>query len=180
MLASSVIEEDDRDLFCYGFFLLVTRFFFFLVTVATGFIAGIWFESIIFYAVFMPLRSYAGGAHARTEAVCTILTTLALSVSVFGIKVMELTNSNLIPVLMLISGSLCILLISPLDTKDRPLTNQEKRHYRKICYMLLSVSIMVSISAQILGLSTIYYSVACGVCLEGTLLSIGEIYNLRE
>ena len=66
MLASSVIEEGDSELYCYGFFLLITRFFFFLVTAITGFLSGLLFESIAFYGVFMLLRSYAGGVHAKT------------------------------------------------------------------------------------------------------------------
>ena len=48
MLASSVIEEGDSELYCYGFFLLITRFFFFLVTAITGFLSGLLFESIAF------------------------------------------------------------------------------------------------------------------------------------
>lgn len=177
LLASSVIEEGDRELYNYGFFLLITRFFFFIITVFAGFFASIPGESILFYMVFMSLRTYAGGVHARTETACTILTTLALTVSVFGIKVMELANSNLISVLMLTIGGLCILVFSPLDTKGKPLTNQEKRHYGMICYILVSLCIMISIIAQIASFSMVHYSIACGVFLEGALLCIGKIDN---
>lgn len=177
LLASSVIEEGDRELYNYGFFLLITRFFFFIITVLAGFLVSIPGESILFYIVFMSLRTYAGGVHARTETACTILTTLALTVSVFGIKVMELTSSNLISVLMLTIGGLCILMFSPLDTKDKPLSNSEKRHYRMICYVLLSLCIVISIVSRILLKTALYYPVSCGIVLEGILLSIGKVYN---
>lgn len=180
LIMVSIIEEDDRELYCYGFFLLTTRLFFFLVTAATGLIAGVLLESILFYTVFMLLRTYAGGVHAKTETACTILTTLTLAVSVFGIKAMELTNSDIISGLMLSEGSLCIFMFSPLDTKDKPLTNQEKSYYRTICYILISLCIVISTIAPILSINIVNYSVACGVFLEGTLLSIGKLCIPKE
>ena len=77
LIASSVIEEGDRELYSYGFFLLVTRFFFFLVTVFVGLLMGIGGESVLFYMVFFILRTYAGGVHAKTETACTVFTTFA-------------------------------------------------------------------------------------------------------
>lgn len=127
MLVSSVIEEVDRELYCYGFFLLISCTFFFLVTLVVGLLAGAPCESVIFFISFMFLRSYAGGIHANTETACVVLTTLALTVSVFGIKVMNQMNYSEIPFLMLGSGDLCILLFSPLDTKDKPLEKLEKK-----------------------------------------------------
>lgn len=100
---------------------------FFLVTLVVGLLAGAPCESVIFFISFMFLRSYAGGIHANTETACVVLTTLALTVSVFGIKVMNQMNYSEIPFLMLGSGDLCILLFSPLDTKDKPLEKLEKK-----------------------------------------------------
>ncbi len=180
LLTSSVIEEGDKELYCYGFFLLITRFFFFLITVFVGFLAGIPSESILFHLVFISLRTYAGGVHAKTEAACTILTTLALTASVFGIRAIERTNCDLISVLMLVSGSLCILLFSPLDTKDKPLTSQEKRHYQLICYVIALLWIVSALIARILSLNIMYYPITFGIFLEGILLSIGKLRNCKQ
>lgn len=49
LIASSAVKEADRELYVYGFFLLITRSFFFLVAVAFGSILGIPCESVIFY-----------------------------------------------------------------------------------------------------------------------------------
>lgn len=177
MLASSVIEEDDRELYNYGFFLLITRIFFFLVTVFVGFLLDIPGESILFYVVFFRLRSYAGGVHARTEMTCTILTTLALTVAIFGIKIMTQVDSGIIPMLMLASGSLCVLLFSPLDTEAKPLDNYEKKRYRMICYAIVLLCIAGAFALHILLLNTFFYSIVCGVSLESLLLIAGKIID---
>lgn len=180
LLTTSVIKEEDKELYSYGFFLLITRFFFFLITVFVGVLVGIPVESVLFYIVFVSLRGYAGGVHAKTETACTILTTLALTGSVLGIKVMEITNCSVISTLMLMCGSLVILLFSPLDTKEKPLTNQEKRYYRRVCYLLLALWLGMSVVAQIASLGMVFYSVTCGVFLEGMLLGIGKMCNAKE
>lgn len=177
MLASSVIEEGDSELYCYGFFLLITRFFFFLVTAITGFLSGLLFESIAFYGVFMLLRSYAGGVHAKTETACTILTTLALIASVFGIRLLKQTNSLFVSILLLATGSLCILLLSPLDTKDKPLDSQDKKRYRMICDTLVLLCIIGASISHILLRNMFFESIICGVFLECLLLITGKIYS---
>ena len=88
LIAAAVVEKVDRELYVYGFFLLITRFFFFLVTIAFGCLLGIPFESVIFYIVFILLRSYAGGVHAKTEMACTAWTTLAIGMTITAIKIL--------------------------------------------------------------------------------------------
>lgn len=180
LLASSVIEEGDKELYSYGFFLLITRFFFFVITIIAGFLAFIPGQSILFYMVFVSLRTYAGGVHTRSENTCTILTTLALIVSVFGIKVMGLASSNLIAVYMLVIGSLCILLFSPLDTKEKPLENRERKYYRTISCALTLTFIVISVASQLLSIFVLCYPISCGICLEGILLLVGKIRTTMD
>lgn len=180
MLTSSVIEEDDKELYFYGFFLLISGLFYFLITLGAGFLTGVPCESVIFYIVFMLLRAYAGGIHAKTEVVCTVLTALALTASVCIIKVMKQMNCNEIPLLMLASGSLCILLFSPLDSKEKPLEKLERKKYRTVCVSIVLFCITVALIAHRLSLNAIFCPVVCGVCLEGILLITGKLCNFRN
>lgn len=177
LIAASVIEEEDRELYCYGFFLLITGLFFFLVTAIIGFLFGLLFESIAFYGVFMILRSYSGGIHAKTETACTILTTLALIASVLGIRLLKQTNSLFVSISLLATGSLCILLLSPLDTKDKPLDSQDKKRYRMICVTLVLLCIIGASISHVLLRNMFFESIICGVFLEGLLLITGKIYS---
>ena len=137
LIAASVVEEVDRELYVYGFFLLITCLFFFLVTVAVGFFLGIPCESAVFFVAFITLRTYAGGIHAKTEAACTVLTTIALGAAVITIKILENTNVGILP--LFVFSNLCILLLSPLDSHEKPLDEEDRRKYRRISYSLLIV-----------------------------------------
>jgi len=175
LVAASVVEEVDRELYVYGFFLLVTCLFFFLVTVAVGFFLGIPCESAVFFVAFITLRTYAGGIHAKTEAACTVLTTIALGATVITIKILENTNVGILP--LFVFSNLCILLLSPLDSHEKPLDEEDRRKYRRISYSLLIVCDAITIAAAILTVPALYYPITCGMFLEAVLLSVGKICN---
>lgn len=174
LIATSVVEEVDRELYVYGFFLLITRFFFFLVTVIFGCLLGIPFESVIFYIVFILLRSYAGGVHAKTEVACTIWTTVAMGSTVTTIKMLKNLNVPILPFFVL--GNICILTFSPLESREKLLDFVEKRKYRKICYWQLFIYDGIIVVAILLSFKTLCYSVLCGILLEAILLSVGKYF----
>lgn len=172
LIAASVVEEVDRELYVYGFFLLITRFFFFLVTVIFGCLLGIPLESVIFYIVFILLRSYAGGVHAKTEMACMVWTALAMGISVALIKVVEDVSMNIVPLLLV--GDLCLYLFSPLDSREKPLDASEQRRYKKVCYCLLAIYNAVIIVSDLGNCLFLYYPVVCSILLEAVLLIVGK------
>lgn len=174
LIAVSVVEEGDRELYIYGFFLLITRFYFFLVTIAFGCFLRIPCESVIFYIVFMLLRSYAGGVHARTELACTVWTTVAMGMATVIIKALEGLNAK-IPLCVLLCN-ICLLVLSPLDSREKPLDVGEKRRYRKICVALVFTCDAMTVAARMLAMPILYYPVVCGMGVEVVLLVIGEIF----
>lgn len=180
LIELSVIEEGDAELYSYGFFIVISRLFFFLVTISAGFLAGIPIESILFYVVFMTLRSYAGGVHARTEKSCTVLTTFALTASVLLVKQLKIHTAGFVPLLMLGIGSLCIVLFSPLDSREKPLEHYEKKRYKTICIAILTLYLGVVLVAWVFLINTLFYPVICGIFLESLLLVPGKICNHRE
>jgi accessory gene regulator B len=176
LIAASAVEEVDRELYIYGFFLLITRFFFFLVTVVFGFSLRIPCESVIFYIVFILLRSYAGGIHAKTEMACTIWTTLAMGTATVTIKVLKASSAKL-PLCFLLCN-VCLLAFSPLGNRGKPLDASERCRYRKVCIGLIVAFDMVAIIANFIVIPTFYYPVICGMCLEAILLCIGKMCNM--
>lgn len=180
LIMESIIEEDDRELYCYGFFLLITHFFFFLVTATTGFIGGIWLESVVFYAVFMILRTYAGGVHAKSETVCTTLTTLSLTSTVYGIKRIDLLDINMFMLPLLAVGTGVILLLSPLDTMEKPLENHERKLFRTVSCTLALIFAVIAVISQLLSFFRLSYPIICSICLEGILLVIGKVRTIKD
>jgi membrane protein putatively involved in post-translational modification of the autoinducing quorum-sensing peptide len=180
LVASAVVKEDDTELYIYGFFMLVSRILFLFVTVVTGFLTGILPESILFYVVFTLLRTYAGGVHAKTETACTIFTTFAIVVSVLLIRLLEIFAAGTVSFLILGIGSLCILAFSPLDTAEKPLKEQDKKRYRLATLITLMLCITTTLVARLWMLAGVFYSIVCGISLEGLLLALGMLQKCRK
>lgn len=175
LIAASVVEEGDKELYVYGYFLMITRFFFFLVAIAFGNFFEIPCESVIFYVVFILLRSYAGGVHAKTETACTLWTTLGIGTAIAAVKMLESSGRIITP--FLVFGNLCILLFSPLDSKEKPLSAKERRRFQKICYWLLLMCDITILMSFRLKFDFVYVPMVCGMCFEAVLLNIGKVHS---
>lgn len=65
-----IISKENEELYKYGFNIGLTILINLLSSVLVGVFFGMIFESMIFLMGYIPLRSYAGGYHARTPLRC--------------------------------------------------------------------------------------------------------------
>ena len=174
LIASSVIEESDRELYSYGFFLLLSSVLYLIVAAIFGSAFGILWESIVFYFLFSILREYAGGIHAKTEHGCMLSTILALLLSIIGIRKMMQAELSTAAMVFLIVGCAAVFLFSPLDVPEKPLSAKDWRHYRRISRWLATAYALLGVWAAATGW-LILYPIAASITLEGILLLAGTI-----
>lgn len=178
LCATSVIEEGDKELYIYGFFILLSRIFFFCVTVLFGFLCAIPLESVLFYVMFTLLRSYAGGVHARTENMCSVLTTLSLLTSIFGIRMLNFLENGILSLTILSIGAASIIALSPLDTPEKPLDRTERLHYRRISIIIVAAYLVLALLMYAMGLNGVLSAVTGSIALEAVLMISGKIMQL--
>lgn len=174
LIASSVIEESDRELYSYGFFLLLSSVLYLVVAAIFGSAFGILWESIVFYFLFSILREYAGGIHAKTEHGCMLSTILALLLSIIGIRKMMQAELSTAAMVFLIVGCAAVFLFSPLDVPGKRLSAEDWRYYRRISLRLAVVYALLGVWAATVGWP-ILYPIAASTTLEGILLLAGTI-----
>ena len=174
LIGSGAIKEEDSELYTYGFFVLLSYVFFFCIVVLWGILFKIFFESMLLYVLFGALRGYAGGFHSRSEHRCTVYTITALFVTSLGIKLLQIANQPVIAITFLCLGSLIVLLLSPLDTPEKPLSKKERHHYRKLSYIILSIMCILSLSSAILQKYGMLNASSLCVMLESVLLLLGK------
>ena len=172
---TSIITESDMELYAYGFFVLISRIIFLIVSVIFGIIFNIVIESILFYILFSFIRSYAGGIHAPTEILCTIFTISSLFMSVLSIKLMLNYGDQRIAFVVYFISLIIIIILSPLDTKEKPLNSNEKKCFKVKTYAVLIVIILISITAMVFHKINIFYSILMSLVLESILLISGKI-----
>lgn len=173
LCSANVISRDEQELYSYGFFLLLSRGIFFAVAAIFGVLFETVCESILFYILFSALRGYAGGIHASKEATCMCCTTALLLLASGCVQIMEVAGFVTVPIWLLIVGGTIVFLLSPLDSKEKPLSNLELRRYRQISrWITVGIILLGTGGAMAEYYAVLYVSCICLVC-ESVLLLVG-------
>lgn len=171
------VDSDDRELFEYGIFLVISQIIYALVCIICGIVFKCIAESLVLYVSFNFARKYSGGFHASTELRCFIISSLSILCSVSLIKTFEIKDLCVPFIILLAAASAVIIIFSPLDTDEKPLTEDEKVLFRKKSFLVLGVLLTVCI-ATFPKLRFISYSAGTAVILESVFLSLGKLKKL--
>ncbi|WMM26571.1 accessory gene regulator B family protein [Tissierella sp. MB52-C2] len=66
-IANGVIEDEDRQIYAYGLHQGLLILLNITTTILIGFMFRAVWESILFMIVYIPLRAYGGGYHAKSK-----------------------------------------------------------------------------------------------------------------
>lgn len=180
-LKQSNITDDEQDLYQYGFFVLLSQILYFIVTCIMGALFGIFFESIIFYVAFQFIRRYAGGYHASTETRCEVMSTLSILTCIVAIRLSKTYDFQFALLILSAVSVLCIAVLCPLDTPEKPLSEKEFKYFRKISWLILSAISLVTLISYFVQLKwlQIFFAPCClSLILESLLLTAGKVKKL--
>jgi accessory gene regulator B len=93
--------------------------------------------SFVFYLCFVYLRKYTGGFHARTFLKCYFLSSISFAVAVLLIKYNVF--STIIYRILCVLGIVLLLKWKPIDSENKPISDEEKNLYYKKVIMLLLI-----------------------------------------
>ena len=125
------VSQEDREVYNYAFEILLATLLNFVVLCILAAITRTFLESLLFVAGFVPLRSMAGGYHAKTHFRC--LLTLLLSYAMFW-AVITFVPVTAFPWINIIGTGVSVVLIwllAPVDDPNKPLNKKEKMYFRK-------------------------------------------------
>lgn len=68
-----IISEDAQDVYKYGVEITISSLIGFIIVVIVGIIFKALLQAMVFYVIFVALRSMTGGFHATTYLRCNII-----------------------------------------------------------------------------------------------------------
>lgn len=175
LLSSGTITEEDRELYIYGLFILLSQCMFFIITAVFGLILGCVIESIVFYVAFQFIRKYAGGYHASTETRCEIMSTLSILACIVVIRLEKQFDFQTVVFIAAAVSAVCIFCFCPLDTPEKPLSEKEFKYFRKISWIILSVIISATVVSYVLSFKIVSVPCCMSLILEAILISAGKV-----
>lgn len=175
LLFSSNMSKEQRELYEYGLFILMSKLIFFVLACFFGLLFGCLIESAIFYVTFMAIRQFAGGYHASTENRCEIMSTALFFICTAIIKLLKIYGFENAIAIATVVAALCIFLISPVDTPEKPLSDNEYNYYRKVSWLILLIILAIGLVSYILKLKLFFIPACLSLILESFLLIIGKM-----
>lgn len=175
LISSNTIKQEDKDLYIYGIFMLLSQLMFILLTVAFGLVLNCVIESIIFYIAFQFIRRYAGGYHAKTETRCEIMSTLSIFACLVVIRLSKMFDFNMVLLCLTIISAVSIAVLCPLDTPEKPLSEKEFKYFRKISLIILFVITAAVVLSFCFRFNIIFAPCCMSLMLESVLLITGKI-----
>ena len=147
MIKNNVISKDTEEIefYRYGIEITLSSLINIALISIIGIITDYTFESMMFLAVFIIMRSFTGGYHANTYIKCNLVTSISFVILLLIFKIIRHIS---------IFQVVTIVLLAPIENKNKPIEN---RTVYKIISTVLSVvlsaiSIVLIIKGVDLGL----------------------------
>lgn len=175
LLDKGSITEDERDLYNYGFFMLLSQLMYFILACIFGLLFQCFLDSIIFYIAFQFIRRYAGGYHAATETRCEILSSLSILGSIGIVKLSLIYDFQTALFCLAIVAAISIAVFCPLDTPEKPLSGKEFKYFRKISWIILFVITVTFVISYCFRFNVLFAPCCMSLILESVLIIAGKI-----
>nr|WP_304037696.1 accessory gene regulator B family protein [Ruminococcus bromii] len=176
-------QKNNFDLYEYAVYIILSSAFHVITVITLGLCFNLLVESLVFYFSFIAIRKFAGGYHAKTPVRCYLFSFASNIIILCLVKWLSSINTLFI-FIFIIFELLCvvlILLISPLDTENNPLTGQEKKMYRMLTSIITILIFIISSLCFFKGYINIGSSMICGVVMSALVLLMRkiQIINMR-
>ncbi|WP_077610639.1 accessory gene regulator B family protein [Clostridium sp. Marseille-P2415] len=129
-IKKNILTGEQRALYQYAYEVMINQIVNILIALLIAVIMRAPMQVLIFLASYIPLRSYCGGYHARTNGGCTVVSAFLI----YAVCLLEKIITGdfvliFLPVCLIISGGL-IFWLAPVPDKNKPLDEEETIRYR--------------------------------------------------
>lgn len=175
LIVNEAIRAEERELYEYGLqqgLLIIVNM---LTTIVIGFLFKMVWQSILFMVVYIPLRSFAGGYHAKTQSRCYFFSILLTASVLLAIKLIPGTNFNVIG--LALTAGIIIYVLAPVEDANKPLDETETAVYKKWTRVILAVELCTMLLMVVLRVSGVSLCISISMFALSVMLVIGKVKN---
>lgn len=178
MRTDMLTDEEKQEIIKYGQERIKVMGLFWLYIVFIAFVLDVVLEGLLFWISFCVMRRYAGGFHADSQRKCYIISAGAIICIFLFLKYARIDTS----ILGLLQGIvyIAILVMAPVDNKNRRLSDVEKKEFRKKAYAAATVLLIISGWFYWKKYLCLILSITMAYVILALLLIVGTYKNIIE
>lgn len=173
MLASQTIPEENAGLVLFGIVQGLRSVIEILMILVTGIILNVFWQTVVLLVVFIPLRSYAGGYHAKTPVQCAVMTWLLFFCFLMWIRF--LPEHVWLQLVMLLSAGICLWACCPVQHENKPLEEYEFEKYRKRTRLIYLTEVVLAGILYVAGMTEWSHSIVLGIVMVWLTMMIAVV-----
>jgi len=132
-------------------------------------------ETAVFTVAYIPLRSFAGGYHAKTPFRCWVISNFLLIAALLIVR--YVSHFTAFFLLLTALSLLCLVVLMPVSDIHKKLSEKDRKKYRRKGLMILMVEICASAMLCYFALINFSYSIFSAWILLSIMLIGGKIKN---
>jgi accessory gene regulator B len=174
-----IIDIEYIEIYQYGFEQIISTLISIITVILIGLLTGDILLPFIFLAFFIPLRFFAGGYHEDSYLRFYIGFVLIFLVELYIIYKNILSNNASISVALTIISIIIISFLSPVEDKNKPLTDSAKKRHKitAINIMLIEFGVAFLLRWQS---EKIFYTVITSIIVVALLQMIAILRSFNN
>lgn len=175
LVESGIVEAEDVELYIYGINQILVAMLNLSTALIIGLIFGVFFEIAVFMAAYIPLRSFAGGFHAKTPLRCYVFSVIMLTGVSISMKCVF--AADWVYYAILAATALVVFILFPVEDRNKTLDVIEQDVYKTRTIVISIVEILLSILLKIVGLDSLFVAIVYSYIVLSVMLVAGKIKN---
>lgn len=175
LVCSGVVKGEDTEIYIYGINQIFVSVLNVFSALFTGWIFGVLLEIVVFMVAYIPLRTFAGGYHAKTPLRCYIFSVIMLIFVSIGMK--HISIADWVYYVLLVATALIVIVFSPVEDKNKPLYETESKVYKRRAVIITVTELFIGSTFKLTGLDSLFVAVVYSFTVLCIMLIAGKAKN---
>ena len=132
LIRHQIIENQQAPIYQYGFEILISSAITCMIAVGLGIAFKCLFASLLYFGMFVVLRSICGGYHANTYWQCNMVFFFVTTIVLALFRFLPISKFNELHYCIIALSILITAVYAPVENKNKPLTKKQKTIFRII------------------------------------------------
>lgn len=178
VIRRGMVDKNDREIYEYGFTLSLEVSLFFLFCLLVTAHLRMYVNGILFFAVFAPLRSYAGGLHLKRYQSCFVLSCLTFSAVLLIAKYVHVPIYILMVTLVVLE--IIVYCMYPVENTNRKVDKSEDKYFKARLRIFLILDTIIGVACAVADRSDFLLQIVVIFLAVDITMFIGKYLNNKE
>ncbi|MDE7130745.1 MAG: accessory gene regulator B family protein [Lachnospiraceae bacterium] len=178
VIDKGIIRETDRELYQYGFTIAIEVGLFIVFSLYVSLYLHMVIEGILFYVIFIPLRSYAGGLHFNRFCICFFLSCSTFSIILLTVKYIHISiafSAALVTILII-----SVYVLYPVENINREVDHEENEYFKNRLKKFLLLDLLLVVMCAFFGNDKYVWVIAQTLLLVVVTMAIGKYKYMMQ